>query len=106
MLENMEPKDLARVIADTSSIEMQAKFIKGQHEHGGDFALKPTVKNIREEVLDLVNYTHILNNHRATALIKLDELMAKIQARISNKEDVTKDIISDLREIRSVIHDL
>ena len=74
----MDPKELSKTIADTASIELQEKFDKGQHEHGGDFAAKPTVRNIREEVLDLVNYTHVLTQHRSQILMAIDKLIEEL----------------------------
>ena len=71
----MQPQELAKQIADKTGKELQTKFLKGQLEHGGDFAKKPTVQNIREEVLDLVNYTYELIEHRTQLLIELEELI-------------------------------
>ena len=71
----MDPALLAKHIADTTSQERQAKYMKGQTEHGGDFAVKPTVNNIREESLDLINYTHVLIEHRDRLLTEIDALV-------------------------------
>lgn len=52
-----------------------AKFLRGQEEHGGDFFEKPTVENIREEAIDLVNYVHVLRLHKNQILLDVDELL-------------------------------
>lgn len=96
----MDPAVLAKVIAETANIELQDKFSKGQREHGGDFALKPTVRNIREEVLDLVNYTHVLTQHRSEILIKMDELLKELPT-LSNGA-----IRIRLESIKKQIHDI
>ena len=64
----MNPVKLSKKIADETSVELQSKFAKGQKEHGGDFARKPTVDNIRDEVLDLVNYSYGLKLHKKEIL--------------------------------------
>ena len=76
----MDPKELAKKIADVTSEELQAKFMKGQEEHGGDFATKPTVKNIREEVLDLIDYTYILEQHKQ----ELHQYLLDLRADVLN----------------------
>lgn len=50
------------------------KFLKGQKEHGGDFFKKPTVNNIREEAIDLVNYVHVLRLHKQELLLLVDSM--------------------------------
>ena len=96
----MEPTVLAKTIADNASLELQNKFIKGQQEHGGDFAVKPTVRNIREEALDLINYTHVLTQHRWEILVLIDDLLA-------NWENIeVTDPPTALQLIRQKVHDL
>ncbi len=96
----MEPTQLAKVIAGTASIELQDKFIRGQREHGGDFMAKATIRNIREEVLDLINYSHVLIQHRSQVLIELDDL-------ISNISSLDSFVIKlRLKSIRQQVHDL
>ena len=95
-----DPKELSKTIADTASIELQEKFNKGQKEHGGDFAEKPTVRNIREEVLDLINYTHSLVMHRRNILIELEKLINEapsieghvMQIRLKNIKDLVHEL--------------
>ena len=60
----MTPAELAKAIADTTSTEMQAKFMKGQAEHGGDLRDRPMVAEIRAEVLDLAYYSNIIKMHQ------------------------------------------
>ena len=95
-----EPKELSKIIADTASVELQEKFEKGQHEHGGDFAIKPTVKNIREEILDLVNYSHTLVLHRSKIIVSIDKLIEELPS-------LNPAIIElKLKAIRALVHDL
>jgi len=97
---NMDPKVLAEVIADTANVELKDKFIRGQHEHGGDFAVKPTVRNIREEILDLINYSHTLIQHRAW-------LMHAVDALLTDLPELNPAIIETrLKHIRQLVHDL
>jgi len=95
-----EPKQLSKTIADTVSIELQEKFEKGQREHGGDFAVKPTIRNIREEVLDLVNYSHVLVLHRSQILVELDRLISDLRGLD------TQVITIRLNKIKEQVHDL
>jgi|GEM_PF-4762734 hypothetical protein len=95
-----DPKEIARVIAETASVELQDKFIRGQHEHGGNFDVKPTVRNIREETLDLINYTHMLIQHRSQTLQCIDKLVEELPTLESSV------ITIRLKYLRQLIHDL
>ena len=70
----MDPKELAKNIADTTAAEMQTKFMKGQAEHGGDLRDRPMIKDIREEVIDLAHYSLILQMHQQGILEDLNTL--------------------------------
>jgi hypothetical protein len=96
----MDPTQIAKIIADTASIELQEKFNKGQKEHGGDFAAKPTVRNIREEVLDLVNYSHMLTQHRSRILMELEQLSNDLMSLDSTIVRIR------LANIKALVHDL
>ena len=97
---DMEPAVIARIIADTASLDLQDKFIRGQREHGGDFAVKPTVSNIRMEAIDQVNYSHMLIVHQAQVLMMLDQLIKDIPGL--NEEVLT----IRLRAVKQAVKDL
>jgi hypothetical protein len=87
----MNPIVQAKEIVNIVSEEIQIKYAKGQKEHGGDFFVKPTVNNIREEVLDLVAYTHVLTKHKQELMNKLYCLQSKvILGKKISLEDVAK----------------
>jgi len=69
----LTPKEqIAEINLDFNDVNHE-KFMAGQEEHGGDFFSKPTVDNIGEEVIDLVNYVHVLKRHREELLILVHE---------------------------------
>lgn len=96
----MEPSELSKRIADVASIELQQKFLKGQKEHGGDFLLKPTARNIREEALDLINYSHVLELH----IGELEVMTSELQHDLPSLD--IKGINDRLTEIRTKIYNL
>jgi len=75
---NMEALKQITEINERLASENREKFMQGQHEHGGNFFAKPTVRNIREEVLDLVNYSHVLEQHKAKIFMDLTNLIHEI----------------------------
>ena len=89
----MNPVKLSKKIADETSVELQSKFAKGQKEHGGDFARKPTVDNIRDEVLDLVNYSYGLKLHKKGILDKIDDII------YLTPSTYLKDVLNDLKKM-------
>lgn len=66
-------------IGTQALLELKTKYAKGQAEHGGNFYEKPTVDNIREEVLDLIAYSHVLIEHRKDVLKRLDLLETQLR---------------------------
>jgi hypothetical protein len=68
------PQQQVEIINATFEIENTRKYLAGQAEHGGDFFDKPTVHEIYQEVIDLVNYTHVLASHRSRLLRAMEEL--------------------------------
>ena len=69
------PADQALDVADLCSEELVHKYARGQKEHGGNFFEKPTIHNIREEVLDLIAYTHVALLHKQELVALLTEIM-------------------------------
>ena len=95
----MTPEQQISEINFDFSLANEAKFMNGQREHGGDFFAKPTVRNIREEAIDLVNYVHVLELHRTRLLGKIAELTGMIDTALPHGvavkalvEDIKKDI--------------
>lgn len=62
----------AREIASSFSDDLIAKYPVGQIEHGGNLYNKPVLREIREELLDLVAYAHVHEQQVMRALAKLD----------------------------------
>jgi hypothetical protein len=105
MKEQIEtPLTQLKVINATFNAENNAKFMAGQKQHGGNFMLKPTVRAIREECLDLVNYTHVLNEHRRQALVVIDEIenYIKLYGATASADEVE----SKMSRLKTIIHDL
>ena len=112
-----EEQDRVQVQADEILVEFSTqndvKLLAGQAEHGGNFFKKPTVQNIREEVIDLVNYTHVLALHQREMLVDLDNLIDTVTGyaaltRLSEPvpANVLDDILSDLRDFRKGLAEL
>jgi hypothetical protein len=81
-----DPKKQIVDINKTFAKELTVKYDKGQREHGGNFYAKPTVSNIREEVVDLVAYTHVLEKHKDKVVQDLCELWDKLKEAKCKKE--------------------
>lgn len=97
-----DPKEQAIEIQKLASAQIDTKFAKGQQEHGGNFFTKPTVKNIREEVLDLVAYTHVVELHQKQLLEKVEGIIAFIYSNDCNLADV----VSQLEKLKDQIKTL
>lgn len=78
--------------------ENRDKFMAGQREHGGDFFQKPTVENIREEAIDLVNYVHVLRKHKEELL----EMVEAMQRDFVLSPSVAERVIDIKRKVRTL----
>ena len=82
---NLDPVNIlaleqAAAIGKLACYQLQTKYAKGQKEHGGNFFKKPTVDNVREEVLDLIAYSHVLIQHRDELANEIVRLKERLQA--------------------------
>lgn len=77
------------------------KFLKGQKEHGGNFFEKPSVRCIREEAIDLVNYTHVLELHRIELCNIIDRLTEKY-AKAENDFELYQELLGLQSKIRKL----
>ncbi len=93
----IEPWKQVEIINDTFGIENTQKYLDGQAEHGGDFFEKPTIKAMREEATDQINYTHVLIRHQAELLIKFDAVLG-MEMPVLTRVAVL--------ELRRLVHDL
>lgn len=66
-------------IVDTFKVQFVAKFNKGQKEHGGYFYDKPMLWNLREECLDMIAYSHVLEVHQEEILHAISMLMLDLK---------------------------
>jgi len=90
------PEQQAIDIGNAAASELSVKYARGQQEHGGNFFAKPTASNIREEVLDLIAYSHVLLNHRDEITNKLEKLKSDI---IDRRINSTSSVIAELDAI-------
>jgi translation initiation factor 1 (eIF-1/SUI1) len=98
----MEPTELAKNIADKCSTELQVKFMKGQKEHGGDFAVRATVRDVRDETLDLINYTHMLEEHQTKIIEKLNKIIACVKSNTVSNTTIELQLVSLLENIKNL----
>lgn len=91
MSEAFDPVEQASGIGKTISKDITLKYAKGQIEHGGNFFEKPTAWNIREEIIDLVSYTHVLLEHRDKLCVALNALYTK-----ASVQGASKDLLQDI----------
>jgi len=66
-------------IVNTFKGQFKSKFMKGQKEHGGYFYEKPMLWNLREECLDMVAYSHVLEIHQEEILHAISMLMLDLK---------------------------
>lgn len=88
----------ALAIVEQFEFQFVSKYVAGGREHGGNFNLKPTVKEVRAEVLDLVAYTHSLEEHH-------QQLIAKAYAMVV-KHSRNKEVMKDFETLHNLIVDL
>jgi hypothetical protein len=103
------PQNQVDIINDLFSVDNYKKFLDGQHDHGGDFFAKPTVKNIRQEVIDLVNYTHVLAEHRRVLLCELEEfhsMLVLAKELPKNIQAPWDSMLDNMVKIKALAHDL
>jgi hypothetical protein len=92
----MSPEQQIETINSSFNEQNKSKYMAGQAEHGGDFFTKPTIANIREEAVDLINYTHVLTIHRARILNQLGLLEMAIAIALPNGIAV-QDMLRELK---------
>jgi hypothetical protein len=97
-----DPVTQAEDIAIAISTDIGDKYAKGQIEHGGNFFEKPTVRNIREEVIDLVSYTHVLELHRN----QISDRLFALKSSIVNKTYTNDLLLADVNEIIQLVEKL
>jgi hypothetical protein len=105
----LTPREQLDIINGDFELENNAKFIDGQAEHGGNFFDKPTVQNIRHEVIDLVNYTHVLAGHRRVLLCELEEFHSMLVLANELPKDIPtpwKDILDKVVKVKKLVSDL
>ena len=106
---HLTPRQQLDIINCKFGIENEDKFMAGQVEHGGNFFDKPTVRNIRHEVIDLVNYTHVLAEHRRVLLCELEEFHSMLVLARELPKDIPKpwdSILDKVVKIKALAHDL
>lgn len=87
-----QEKHLSDIIVRFSR-ETDAKYRKGQAEHGGNLVKKPgIVKMLREEALDTVTYTDVLREQLGTVAAVLGRAVQSIkdEAEFSVTEDLVR----------------
>lgn len=98
MSEAFDPITQANEIGLAIKDDISEKYAKGQLEHGGNFFNKPTIQNIREEVIDLVSYTHVLAIHKSVLATKLQQLRTHLESRKMTDESAIRQV-TKLQEI-------
>ena len=96
------PIEQVHAINAQFAAENAVKFMAGQEEHGGNFFRKPTVENIRQEAVDLVNYTAILREHKNELIARVEELEAAIRFSLPDGTAIHRQLF----HIRSLIAEL
>lgn len=59
-----------------SGNELDSKYREGQEEHGGNLWEKPMAHQIREETLDLITYSHVLQDQHHQICEMVEEWLA------------------------------
>lgn len=87
-------EQLAKEIADNTGREMQAKFMKGQNEHGGYLFDRSMIKDIRDEVIDLTHYSYGLVVKRDQIFVRLNDLHNAIFTSSIDSEAIAAEIVA------------